>query len=275
MSVLSRPTGSGRGLVLRAWPSGETSVIASVLTREEGMLRLMAKGARQIRSRLRSLVQPGRVVDLEFSLDPTRDLQFLRGGSLILDPLATAPTLETSAYLLAALELVDRCRPGDGRETGLFDLCEDYVQVLSCADAGCETAVYYAFEIALLDVQGTRPQLGACTQCGVAQRSSSGQALWFSPSAGGLVCGSCAAAGAAAGARPLTAPTLAAWPRLAAAPDAWPRETLSRTVARDWGVMLHRFLEYHLPGYRLPAALDMLRVGRNAATERPTEEDCS
>ena len=118
MSVLPRPVGSDRGLVLRSWPTGETSVIASVLTAEHGGLRLVAKGARQTRSRLRGLVQPGRLVDLEFSLDPARELQYLRAGAVLRDPLAEAPTLEKSAYLLAALELVDRQRGEQGHGQG-------------------------------------------------------------------------------------------------------------------------------------------------------------
>jgi hypothetical protein len=41
--------------------------------------------------------------------------------------------------------------------------------------------------------------------------------------------------------------------------------------------MLHRFLEYHLPGYRLPAALDLLRAGpgADAAAEALPEKDGS
>lgn len=273
MSVLPRPTGSGRGLVLRTWPSGETSVVASLLVDGVGMIRVIAKGARETRSRLRPLVQPGRLVDLEFSLDPARELQYLRGGAVVLDPLAANPRLEVSAYLQAALEIVDRCRPGDGHEAGLLDLCHQYVQVLSCADAGTEAALFYAFELALLDLQGVRPFLEACTQCGRALADVSGGALWLSPAAGGLVCAECATGGGLAGARPLSNRTLAAWPDLAAAPDAWPRTVLARSAARDWGVMLHRFLEYHLPGYRLPAALDLLRVGRRDPDARRLAEE--
>jgi DNA repair protein RecO (recombination protein O) len=273
VSILPRPVASGRALVLRIWPSGETSLVASVLVAEHGMVRLLAKGARQSRSRLRGLVQPGRLADLEFSLDPSRELQYLRGGTLVLDPLARAPSLEKSAYLQAALEIVDRCRPGDGHEAGLFALCHDFIQVLSCADTGGEVALYYAFEAALLDLQGVRPLLDTCTRCGRDRAHLRDNALWLDPASGGLVCATCAAGGGAAGARPLTPATLAAWPALSAAPGEWPQMTLTRTVARDWGVMLHRFLEYHLPGYRLPAALDLLRTRRPAVSDQPTPKE--
>ena len=52
--------------------------------------------------------------------------------------------------------------------------------------------------------------------------------------------------------------------RLAAAPLA---EAASLPVApedrREAGALLHRFLGYHLPGYRLPAALDLLRARKD------------
>jgi DNA repair protein RecO (recombination protein O) len=267
MSLLPQPLGTGTALVLRVWPTGETSVVVSLLTAEHGAVRAVAKGARQARSRLQPLVQPGRLIDVEVTLTPGRELQFLRGGELRLDPLAVGATLERTAYLLAALEIVDRCRPGDDRDTDLFRLCEEYVRVLSSAVAGGEAAAYCAFELALLDLQGIRPQLAACLQCERALAEVVLEGIWLDPAAGGLMCGPCRGRTAAAAARPLTPETLAAWSQIAGAPQRWPDRALTRTVAREWGILLHRFLEYHLPGYRLPAALDLLRA--RAATEPP------
>lgn len=259
MSLLPQPAGSGPALVLRRWTAGETSIIASALVEGHGFVRLLAKGARQSRSRLRALVEPGRLVELEFTLNPQRDLQYLRGGSVVLDPLAAAPALEKTACLLAALELVDRCHLGHGHEEGLFALCQAYVRVLSCADRSRQSGLFYAFEIALLALMGMRPQLEACTRCGVEAGRLAADGQWLSPAAGGLVCSDCAAQGAGAGAQPLGAAQLAVWPQLSAAPVRWPAVSLPRALARSWGIMLHRFLAYHLPGYRLPAALQLLR----------------
>ncbi len=269
MSLLPQPLGTGPALVMRVWPTGETSVVVSLLTAEHGAVRAIAKGARQARSRLQPLVQPGRLIDVEVTLTPGRDLQFLRGGELRLDPLAVGATLERTAYLLAALEIVDRGRPGDDREADLFRLCEEFVRVLSSAVAGSEAVAYYAFEVALLDLQGIRPQLSACVQCERMLAEVVPEGTWLDPAAGGLVCGTCRLRVAATAARPLAAETLAAWPSIAGAPQRWPEGRMARAAAREWGILLHRFLEYHLPGYRLPAALDLLRA-RAAAV--PTDD---
>ena len=135
MGVMSRPAACSEALVLRVWPCGETSAVASLLTQDHGYIKVIAKAARGPRSSLRPLIEPGRLVTVEFSLDPRRELQFLRGGEVDLDPMADGATLERSAYLLSALELMDRCRPlGDGGSVGgeagatreLFAVCERF-----------------------------------------------------------------------------------------------------------------------------------------------------
>ena len=55
MGVMSRPAASTEALVLRAWPCGETSAVVSLLTRDHGYVKVIAKAARSGRSRLRPL----------------------------------------------------------------------------------------------------------------------------------------------------------------------------------------------------------------------------
>ncbi len=265
MSVLSQPSVAADAMVLRTWPTGETSVVASLLTADHGYVRVIAKGARGARSTLRALVQPGRLAALEFSLSPGRDLQYLRGGQVLLDPLASDNTLERTAYLLAAVEIVDRCRPGGSTDRRLFELCRRFLQVLSCAAPGGGASLFYAFELALLDLQGLAPALDSCATCagGLTDRGAAG--LRFSPEAGGVVCPVCSAAGSGRDGRWLQGTVLAALRDLAAT-GAWedPPILPGRRVVRETGVLLHLFLTYHLPEYRLPAALDLLRSARAA-----------
>lgn len=279
MGVLTRPTASTDALVLRAWPCGETSAVASLLTRDHGYVKVIAKAARRPLSTLRPLVEPGRLVTVEFSLDPARELQYLRGGGVELDPLGGEPTLERSAYLLGALELVDRCRPAgallrdepDGA-ADLFGVCDAFLRMLSSA-AGPEPAlVFFAFEWELLARHGLAPELSRCCVCGRPRADVAEATRRFSAAEGGLLCGECARGGADAGGRPLgtgamdvfdvmEAHGLGGPGRLASAPEP--------AVRREVGGHLHRFLGYHLPGYRLPAALDLLRAARIPGQEVP------
>ncbi|MBM4131724.1 DNA repair protein RecO [bacterium] len=279
MGVVTRPAAATDALVLRAWPCGETSAVASLLTRDHGYVKVIAKAARRPLSTLRPLVEPGRLVAVEFSLDPARELQYLRGGEVAFDPLGAEPTLERSAYLLGALELVDRCRPvgaperGEQAAAGLFAVCDAYLRMLS-SPAGPDPALaFFAFEWELLDRHGLAPELARCCACGQGVAAVAGATRRFSAAEGGLMCGACARGGADEGCRPLGDAALALLAALADGGLAAARRTASppTTVRREVGGHLHRFLGYHLPGYRLPGALDLLRTGRAAppTAERP------
>lgn len=269
MSVVAKPVAASRAVVLRAWPTGETSTVAALLSEDHGYVRVIAKGARGARSALRPLVQPGRLVDIEFGLQPERELQYLKGGQLLLDPLLAANSLERTAYLLSALEIVDRCRPSGVIETRLFALCRRFLEVLSSDEAGAEAPLFYAFELALLRLQGTAPVLDRCVSCD-RDPTDAGAGLRFAPAAGGVVCGACAAANPEHGGRPLAAGVFAAMRSLTAAGGS--STALSRRPSREIGILLHGFLTYHLPGYRLPASLDLLRAGRTADGGAPPED---
>lgn len=271
MAVLSRPAASSPALVLRTWACGETSAVASLLTRDHGFVKVIAKAARRPRSTLRALVEPGRIVAAEYSLDPGRELQYLRGGAVDLDPMAAGLSLEQSAYLLGALELVDRCRPlagaaGAGGEAapGLFGICLEFLRVLSSPACRRTALLFFAFEWELLARHGLSPEVTACASCGRNRSDLAAGTLRFDPAEGGLVCGTCGPAGSSGQGRPISAAALDLLAELEARGIALDTtvEDPARPVRREVGGALHRFLGYHLPGYRLPTALDLLRAGK-------------
>ena len=267
MGLLPQPTAHTDALVLRAWPCGESSCIASLLTRQEGFVKVLAKAVRKPGSRLRPLVEPGRLVTVEFSLDPARELQFLRGGSVNLDPMTMDPTLEKSAFLLGAMELIDRCRPlgqaaGHRGAVGLFEVCEDYIRVLSSGSCRGPALLFFAFEWELLEQHGLAPEIDCCINCGSDLAERIGAPLWFSPAEGGAVCEGCARDGFA-GKRPLGLAALGLLRDLSGSGlEIDTSEAMPGILRREIGAALHYFMGYHLPGYRLPTALDLLRSGR-------------
>lgn len=268
MSVMPQPVVSCDALVLRSWPCGETSAIASLLTRDHGYVKVIAKAARRPQSSLRSLVEPGRLVSVEFGLEPGRELQYLRGGAVSLDPMARDPDLERTAFLLGALELVDRCRPrdpcgpqgpGDEPTCGLFEVCEDFVRVLSSPACRRPDLVFFALEWELLRLHGLAPEVEVCAACG-ADPEGGAAPLQFALSAGGILCASCRPEGDAQGGRALSPAALDVLRLLAGGRvEVGEGVDFPRALRREIGAVLHGFLGYHLPGYRLPGALDLLR----------------
>jgi len=278
MGVMSRPAVSTEALVLRVWPCGETSAVASLLTRDHGYIKVIAKAARGPRSRLRPLIEPGRLVTVEFSLDPRRELQFLQGGEVDLDPMADGPTLERSAYLLGALELMDRCRPlevggphGDEAEVpeDLFAVCGHFVRMLSSRSCTRMALLFFAFEWELLARHGMAPEVSACVACGRALAELELSGLRFNPAEGGLICGACVLSDGLNGGKPLGEAALGHLREMAETGidldgTGGQGPALPRPLRRELGALLHRFLGYHLPGYRLPVALDLLRTGKDS-----------
>lgn len=268
MTLMSRPAAHSPALVLRTWACGETSVIASLVTRDHGFVKVIAKAARRPKSTLRPLVEPGRIIEAEFSLDPGRELQYLRGGSVELDPMGAGLTLEESAYLLGALELVDRCRPaaapGDDGEGDLFGICLEFLRVLSSPSCRRTALLFFAFEWELLARHGLSPEVTACASCGVDRMEAPAGTLRFDPAEGGLVCGSCGAQPGGGAGRPVSPEALDLLAELATRGITLDvtDEDPARPLRREVGGAIHRFLGYHLPGYRLPTALDLLRAGK-------------
>ncbi len=264
MGIISKPIAHGQALVLRKWLCGETSLIASLLTRDLGYIKVIAKGARLAGSRLMALVEPGRLVEVEFGLDPHRELQYLRDGAVQLDGLTAHPDLERTCFLLAALELVDRCRPREANRARpdtpeLFAICEDYVRMLSSDTSPDPALLFFAFEWEFLAFHGLTPEVRACVSCGNELGVAPGASAWFSVSEGGALCTACRQRDGSGG-RALGEDAISWLQEFSAVglPRDYGQE-LTRPVRRELGATLHRFLGYHLPGYRLPAALDMLR----------------
>jgi len=81
------------------------------------------------------------------------------------------------------------------------------------------------------------------------------------------VCGTCTSGGSALGGKPLSDDALTILMAISAAGvvgimDWSGAASFNRSLRREIGAHLHRFLGYHLPGYRLPTALDLLRAGK-------------
>jgi recombinational DNA repair protein (RecF pathway) len=140
--------------------------------------------------------------------------------------------------------------------------------MLSSRTCSRPALLFFAFEWDLLARHGMAPEVSSCVSCGKDLGGAEPYSLRFNPAEGGVVCGACTAHDAAGGGRPVGREALARLQDMARARVAMEvalgdGEPLSRPMRRELGALLHRFLGYHLPGYRLPAALDLLRAGKD------------
>ena len=180
---------TSEGIVLKAHALGDTSRIVSVYTRDHGLRKFVAKGARKTPSRFGYALEPLSRSMFVFYLKPDRDLHLLSKAEVIDALGARIADLDRLAHAQAALELVDRLVWGEEPHPRLYGLLVQALDGCARAPVAALPAVTLAFQLQLAGELGYRPRLDRCAIDGrpVSQRRA------FSPGRGGLLCDACAA----------------------------------------------------------------------------------
>jgi len=172
-------------VVLRTHKLGEADRIVTLLTREHGQVRAVAKGVRRTMSKFGARLEPAMHVDLQLhtgrSLDIITQAETLHSYGDVLSgdyskwTMANA-VLETAERFTALVE-----------EPALQQFLLVVGALRTLAESTYDPAlVLDAFLIRSLAVGGYAPSFDACSRCGV-----EGPHKWFSLAGGGSVCGEC------------------------------------------------------------------------------------
>ncbi|MDD2922375.1 MAG: DNA repair protein RecO [Anaerolineales bacterium] len=172
-------------VVLRHKDWGEADQLLTLYTREQGKLRVVAKGARKITSRKAGHLQPFTYVNLQ--LAKGRDLMIVTQAETVNAFLGIGADLMKTGYASYIVELLDRfVYEDDGGNPGVFKMLTETLERLE-KESDAWVAVRY-YEMRLLDHVGFRPQLFECANCG---REILPEDQYFSASAGGAICPRC------------------------------------------------------------------------------------
>jgi DNA repair protein RecO (recombination protein O) len=189
-------TYNDEGVVLRTHKLGEADRIITLLTREHGLVRAVAKGVRRTSSRFGARLEPFSQVDVQ--IVEGRSLGILSQAvsrRLFGEPLLGDYPRYTAAEVMveAAGRLVDQ----EGQPAvQQYRLLVGGLHALGAGTAdGLRPApmILDSYLIRALSVAGYAPVLDACAQCG-----RRGPQPFFSPIAGGLVCATCRPPGSGA-----------------------------------------------------------------------------
>jgi len=223
-------------LALRLLPFEETSGLATLLTRERGKVKAVAKGIRRPQSSLAAAVQPGSYSLV--SIAPGRNLDVLTQARLLDSFAGLRTNLLRLAHAVHVLELLDLTTPLGQADAALFDLAVQVMRTL--AETAEPAAVLAVLQVHLLHSHGVPMALDRCGACGAAIQPEARQ---FSISRGGRMCRKCART--TPDAFGLTPALLAELARLDAAvgkgPESWPKP-VTHALRR----VLDRFVAYHL-----------------------------
>lgn len=146
-------------IVLRSRDMGEADRVVTLLGREGGKVRAVARGARRPRSRLVAATQA--FTRATFSLFRGRDLDTVSQAELIDSFRGLREDLEVTALAACAAEVTDGLLPEGEPQPDAYALL---VQAFTALPAG-GAAVLYGYVLKFLDVLGYRPRLDACVSC--------------------------------------------------------------------------------------------------------------
>lgn len=248
------------GIVLRPIKLGDSSKIVSVLTPAYGRVKLVAKGSRQLSSRLSTLLEPGNELDLVFYPHADRDLWMLGDASLVRAALTGGNTLNKLSHLFAAMELADRLIPEREPVPEFERLFRGYLEHWHRTPDTGQSGLFFALELGLMEGSGTGLDPASCSACG--QSLAGSERAGVRASEGDILCTRCVPPQS----RWLDAESLRDLQELARRElggDGGPWPALEAASRQQIGRLLHEHLSLHSPGYRLPASLYWLAPARD------------
>jgi DNA repair protein RecO (recombination protein O) len=178
-------------VVLRTQKLGEADRIITLLTRDTGRVRAVAKGVRRTTSRFGSRLEPFTYVDLQ--LAEGRSLDVITQAET-LAPYGSKIGTDYERYTAGTvmLETAERLVVED-KEPALqqFLLLIGGLRTLASGERA-PSAVLDSFLLRSLSVAGYAPSFDGCARCGL-----EGPHRAFSPAAGGMLCSTCRVPGTA------------------------------------------------------------------------------
>lgn len=245
-------------IVLRARDFGEADKIVTLLTREEGKLQAVAKGARRPRNRMVGATEVFTYGD--FLLFRGRNLDTISQCEIRESFRTLREDLTKMAYASYLTELAGEVIREKDRNDGLFLLLLATLHLLT--EAEDPEVLTKVFEFKLLSLAGYRPRLEECVECG---RPVEGSPVRFTM-AGGVLCRECVSAES-----PIVIISRGTLEMMKRLLEVDPRRAhvlkLSPDIAAELGRLARNYIAYHLER-RLKSLefLDMIRGTPDSST---------
>ena len=153
------------GLILKSYSLAEADKIVVLLTRDQGLVRGVAKGAKRLKSRYGGSLEPFSIVDITYFQKEERELVSIRQIELVksfFDRAAEPLFLQKFAYLTELL--VNFAPPHDPNEK-LYRMAKICLETAANNPTALESIALY-FELWVLRLGGFLPNWSVCGECG-------------------------------------------------------------------------------------------------------------
>ena len=211
----------GEAIVLRTWPFHEADLLVSLLTRDQGKVKGIARHAMRSRRRFGGALESATHVRAHYTERPRQDLVRLDNFEIVWSPLTFSPDYLQVAGLQFVVEVLEEVLPDLASDDNIFRLA---LTTLHAMGSGALWLPVTYFCMWMIRLMGWLPALGHCAACGLDLRA---QAAWWSPAGDGVTCHDDRRPGSKA----LSASSIELSYRIAKSPiaellggDAWPRD---------------------------------------------------
>lgn len=171
--------------VLGRTPLTESSWIVALFTREAGLVRAVAKGARRLKSPLLGALEPMNRVQVEVQRKEHAGLGRLRSADLVAGSLDLYAQWPKAAVLMAMAETLERGLPAHSAEEETFRLTATVVEGLRTEAPPLLAWLY--FGAWFLRLHGVLSPSPSCSGCGAVCEGM----LLYDAGVGGWVCPDC------------------------------------------------------------------------------------
>lgn len=151
-------------IVLSSMNFRDTSKIARLYTEQFGKISVIAKGARDPKSKFRSSLEPMSYVSAVIYKNENRELQLLSQCDSKTVFYHLTEEMGKMHAAMSAVELVDIVTHDEERNENLFGLLLNHLHVVNTATKSEIVALYY-FETKLAMLLGLMPNLHMCLHC--------------------------------------------------------------------------------------------------------------
>jgi DNA repair protein RecO (recombination protein O) len=235
-------------VVIRHLNYGEADRILTLYTPERGKLHVIAKGVRRAKSHNAGHLELFNRCSLVVYAG--RNLGVLGSAELVENFPQFRQNLEASGFAHYVCELIDLFVPEGLANPSLF---ETQLKTLRLLGQGSSFLVVRAFELALLDTSGYRPELRHCVGCGRAIQAGDNR---LSNRLGGVLCNDCV--GQDLDSQRISNTTLKLLRNLQRQPDRVLRlESVDAGVGRETETRLREYITYLLE--RHPKSVSVLQ----------------
>lgn len=144
---------NSEAIILQSRKFGDTSKIVCAFTKEFGKISLLAKGARNPKSKFGGALDQISQCNVTFYRKPNRDLYVLSKAEITASRRRLSESYERLTAALALAESVETSQEAGERNTDIFDLLAEALDALNVAESN-EYSIVAAFQIRLAQIMG-------------------------------------------------------------------------------------------------------------------------